>query len=636
MTLDLRKHTDRHESFTLTVPTFGGSGHSSNERRSGLSFGPVVPSKLFTAAVVVTLVISPLSPVIADRAHASEGGAMEDDSSEVTDSGQGNETGQSGEDSGENTESVHDDIQTDAEGGGGGDQPEQSEEQEKDTGGSAEGTQSADSSEGADQKEADENVEDGSESEASSESGEDGSVSEELSDETESEKEEVEKDTSEEEGVGTESEAGVNDPDESDETESKEENGSGSEEGGADTGADGERVGEEEQAGGADETEEEEGGDEETDSSNEGGSHDETKDESPDSEGSHEGEVSRELYRELRAEIEREVREEFDHHRAEGTETDHDRADLFGSFSESDCTLLSDGELYCRSADSSYRDRAPRQEGVVAHPDERGIKQVVFQEGGNRLRVLTDNDVDDVSPVYSREGRLVAWQRSVGDRWQVVVYDLRSDREVFVTDASFNNINPELSPTGVIWQGWVDNGWDVFYADRGSGEWTSRRLTDDRYQNVDPKVYGDAAVWRSYRDGVWHVISYALGAGVERSVGSGRRASEPRLVLVWDGVDPEGRETMMQFDLSTERVGVLTRRADDSLPDPIPNPFDGTSNEAVQSPSRTLGEESEEGEEEDEDDPDDTDGPLHVFEHEEEHHSDEVGDGAESVDVSEE
>ncbi len=295
----------------------------------------------------------------------------------------------------------------------------------------------------------------------------------------------------------------------------------------------------------------------------------------------------------LRAELEEEIRRELSEEMAANI---NDKFNLPGSFKEENCTLLSGGEFYCISDGVVFRGRADRHESITAHEDEFGMKQIVFQEGGHRVRILTKNDVDDISPVYSGESGLVAWQRNINDRWQIVIYDLESDREIFVTDTDYNNVYPEIHDTTVVWQGWVEDGWEIFYIDLSVYPHNKVRLTDDRYQNMEPRVYGDTMVWRSYRDNEWYLVTYTKSTGHKKAIRTGKKNTNPRLVLVWDGVDSDGVETLMHFDPLTKRTAPLaSSKNSDERRKPIPNPFEGGSDEAVQTPNRSFEEEKDVG-----------------------------------------
>lgn len=314
--------------------------------------------------------------------------------------------------------------------------------------------------------------------------------------------------------------------------------------------------------------------------------------------GEEASEEESELIDRIRAEIEMEIRAELERPSELSLDRKEGELDLPSGFSLEECTLLSDKELYCVSEDHEYRERTGGRDRIVSHTDKNLIQQIVFQEQSGRTRVLTDNSVDDVEPVYNKDGKLAAWQRYLNDRWQVVVYDLDLDSEVFMTDTSFNNTSPDLSSSAVVWQGWADNGWEIFYANRLDGLWESKRLTEDEFQNVDPHIFENTVVWNSYRGGEWKMVSYSLSTGEKEVLGVSQKKTTPRFALVWDGMENGGSETLMYLDLSSRRIESFSGgKRDSDEPDSIPNPFDSEQKGVVQPHSSRPNGGEEEGEE---------------------------------------
>ncbi len=310
--------------------------------------------------------------------------------------------------------------------------------------------------------------------------------------------------------------------------------------------------------------------------------------------------ISDEEYQKLRVEIESELRAEFERTLENILAEQKEVIDLPEDFSLNDCTLLSNEELYCLSDNNKYRQFSENHTDIASYADENGIYQIVLQEDIGRLRILTENDADDIAPVHNKEGALAAWQRDLDDRWQIVIYDLDKDEEVFITDSLFNNTSPDLSSSAVVWQGWVNNGWEIFYADKNEGEWRVRQLTEDGFQNVNPRVFGENVVWSSYRSGEWHIISYSLKTGKKQTLGTGKKNIEPRFALIWEGLSDDGKESLMHLDLSTNQIAPLVEKErEEPKPSSVPNPFESGQTEAVQTPTgRFDNDEGDEGSDE--------------------------------------
>lgn len=158
---------------------------------------------------------------------------------------------------------------------------------------------------------------------------------------------------------------------------------------------------------------------------------------------------------------------------------------------------------------------APRDtgEGVVVFASDRegGIFQLyaIGGPGGNTPRRLpTDLQWNELSPVLSRDGRRIAWQREISD----VIGSIReveiwvanadgSEARQLVGNGSFNE-SPEWTANdeAIVYASRIEGSWDIFIAPLDGDE--PRNLTGTPYADQHPRVSPDGSriVFHSNRD----------------------------------------------------------------------------------------------------------------------------------------
>jgi hypothetical protein len=228
------------------------------------------------------------------------------------------------------------------------------------------------------------------------------------------------------------------------------------------------------------------------------------------------------------------------------------------NFLDEHCTLLSERELYCvMPEEDGSRGEIISFSDVQSRVMPEGNREIILQRGEVMMNISSNGD-ENVNPSYSKESGIVVWQRLIGDRWQISVHNLVTGSEFNLTNTTYNNVNPHIYMNTVVWQGWMDESWDIFsttidrYTD--NGEMEIKRITADKYQNTNPEVFGSVVMWQSYINNTWQVFIHDLGYGLTTQVSEGLEDNRnARLAILWENENQE-KTDVIQFETATKRV----------------------------------------------------------------------------------
>jgi hypothetical protein len=253
-----------------------------------------------------------------------------------------------------------------------------------------------------------------------------------------------------------------------------------------------------------------------------------------------------------------------------------------------ECTELGDGALYCveRSAlaqgDAQFTlSRAEARSG----PD--GNKEIYFFEHGRAVRI-THNTRDDFAPMYDATTDRIVWNALIDDRLQLMLHDRRTGETRQVTDAPYNNSNPQLMGELLVWQAWIDGNWEIML----SREVTRTpmpvtRLTHNTGHDMFPKIFDSLVAWQTNARGVRHVAVYDTQrhqiSYVEKR-GDGAYEN-PRFALLFDERQDDGELSVIGYDMETRSEIPLVPIGRSGVPEPV-TPRDETG-EALPSQSGT-------------------------------------------------
>lgn len=231
------------------------------------------------------------------------------------------------------------------------------------------------------------------------------------------------------------------------------------------------------------------------------------------------------------------------------------------SLGDHDCTTLADGALYCVERSAEGLDEALTGAlRVYARAGTLGNKEIFFVDGG-RTTQITHTSYDNFAPMYDPQGNQIVWNALMNDRLQIMHYDHRSGAIRQLTDTSYNNSNPQVAGSIVVWQAWIDTNWEIMQADLARTPINVTQLTRNNAHDMFPKIYGDLITWQTKTRTSWHVVVYDRASqSFEYIETDGEGAYEnPRFALLFDERnEASGDVTVVGYDVATRSEVPLT------------------------------------------------------------------------------
>jgi hypothetical protein len=114
---------------------------------------------------------------------------------------------------------------------------------------------------------------------------------------------------------------------------------------------------------------------------------------------------------------------------------------------------------------------------------------VICDLDSGRKRVITSGSNESWRPVFSPDGRTVAFISKVGDQFDLFQYDLISGSLKRLTDTPFDEWDPQFAPDGrrLVYAAKAHGNWDLFLLSLSSGDLT--QLTATRGDEWDPAFF---------------------------------------------------------------------------------------------------------------------------------------------------
>lgn len=241
-----------------------------------------------------------------------------------------------------------------------------------------------------------------------------------------------------------------------------------------------------------------------------------------------------------------------------GTPVGVNYSDSGFTFSKDQCTELANGSFYCLEATKNVL-----SDGLFASLDQEGDLEIYLLRNGLQT-AITNNQVDDASPFYDQNSASIVWHRLINDRYQIISYDINTGQEQQLTYGSTNNMEPMRQGKYTVWQRWTDDNWDIVMFD-GDKE---TQITHTKAHDIAPYIHGSLIVWNQYStSGEKTIEMYDISTGTYVTVNdpAGLSVANPRMVLVYDQMHPNGDVVTKGYDLIAKRFIQL-----DTLPRQLP------------------------------------------------------------------
>ncbi len=238
--------------------------------------------------------------------------------------------------------------------------------------------------------------------------------------------------------------------------------------------------------------------------------------------------------------------------------------DNYYQFSKTSCVGIGDGTFHCTLNTGS---EINAQSVVYAAMGANNNMEIFLKTAKGTVKQLTDNEYDDTSPNYDAESRQIVWQRLIDGRYQIILYDIDEESEAQLTFSRTNNMEPKVSESGIVWQSWDNNDWEVMYFD---GKYTDQ-ITKNDLQDVAPAIHDGYILWSLLGGEEQEARVYSLDSGEILNINGyeGGLISNPRFVLVYDTQYDNGDIVTQGFDPVT---GLSAPIAAKPVEDPIDIP----------------------------------------------------------------
>lgn len=235
-------------------------------------------------------------------------------------------------------------------------------------------------------------------------------------------------------------------------------------------------------------------------------------------------------------------------------------------FSKQGCVEVGDGSFYCSSDDGVSV--TGLEDTLYAAVDAQGDKEIYLRIS-NEVLQLSDNSYDDDAPFYDQLSETVVWHRLINGRYQIVSYDLTTEKETLITNTAENNMEPSRSGQYIVWQRWVSGNWEIMLYDGNE----KKQLTSNMYHDLAPHVRGEYIIWNTMESGERQAVVYDITTGLSSTIADddGGQIKNPRFVLVYDTAYENGDVVTKGFDFESGEVVPLSAIPGE-LPDEIPSP----------------------------------------------------------------
>lgn len=257
-------------------------------------------------------------------------------------------------------------------------------------------------------------------------------------------------------------------------------------------------------------------------------------------------------------------------------------------FRENECTRLDDGGFYCAPPETASttvvsNDALPR---VFVQND--GDKEIFFEDVNGKKKI-TDNDFDDDAPSYDKQSNLIVWHSLVKGRYQIMLASVGTSTTRQLTDVSYNNTDPKVRGTSVVWQGWVENNWEIFYIkDASADPFVIQQITANEQPDMFPILSDNFITWQSFFGGSWHVFVYSIENGQISQINQPEagRYENPRFALLFENRKENGEVETVGYDVVSGKEIPITAP---HVPAPTAPPQGGEEDKAVPVPSGQTG-----------------------------------------------
>lgn len=142
-----------------------------------------------------------------------------------------------------------------------------------------------------------------------------------------------------------------------------------------------------------------------------------------------------------------------------------------------------------------------------------GYQQIYYLYNDERVFV-TDDAFNHTNPSSGHE--FIAWVQSIDGTAQIFAYNVLTKASMQVSNYGTNQ-SPAVDTTGIVWEKWMGDQWQLFYYDG-----TSIRQLTSGYTSVRPKIKDNQITYvQQLAPNDWQVIAYDLSTDQSQIIKTG-------------------------------------------------------------------------------------------------------------------
>lgn len=255
-------------------------------------------------------------------------------------------------------------------------------------------------------------------------------------------------------------------------------------------------------------------------------------------------------------------------------------------FAKNACKPVGDGTYYCAETTAPS---VVYENSVYATPDQSGDMEIFLDVDGDTVQI-TDNTFDDNAPYYDAVSKRVVWQSLREDRYQIMSYDIETEKTVQLTETTYNNMQPSALNGTTFWQAWIGNNWEIMLHEDG----VTTQVTNNTVHDIAPYADEGYMLWQTQEKDQWQVSVYNIATKQQEYIdvdGDGM-VKNPRFVLMYESHDENGDVSMFGYDLNTKENIALTN-TQDRVPKKLPEPEHEEEKRALVNAKPTVKEDGE-------------------------------------------
>jgi hypothetical protein len=231
-----------------------------------------------------------------------------------------------------------------------------------------------------------------------------------------------------------------------------------------------------------------------------------------------------------------------------------------------------------------------------------GSKEIFFEDANGKVQITT-NDTDDDAPSYDNQSGLIAWHSLIKGRYQIMLFDKNatttSNPTRQLTSAEHSNTDPKVRGKSIVWQGWVNNNWEIFYVKDVTLEPLKiEQITINEHPDMFPQLSDGFITWQSFFNSSWHVFVYTIENGEISQINQPEagKYENPRFALLFENRKENGEVETVGYDVAsgkeipikaphTPPPAPLPQEEKDQAV-PVPSGQTGTSTSPVKNPGK--------------------------------------------------